>query len=658
MLAPIPWLKDYIDIKLSLKDLMWRLTEVGATTEASHETESERVLDVEVTPNRPDWLSIVGIAREIAAIQGTKIKFPKIPEIPTKKSNLPISVAVDSSLCPRYTAISIAGVTVRPSPKWLKLKLKLVGLRPINNLVDITNFVMFELGVPVHVFDYDKLESKKLSMQKAAGGETFTSVDGISYKLPKDAIIIKDGNRVVDLCGLKGGENTGISESTKNIFIHVPVYIPQLIRRTSRSLKLASEASYIYERGANAGGTVDTLERVVDLVLRLAGGTVAASLIDVRREKFEPWPLTLSLARLEKVLGPQIPAEKLVSILASLNLSPKKTKDKIVCTIPTYRGDLKIEEDLIEEVARIYGYNKFPKTLPVGETAKEKIPYYFDDSFHLELKNLLTSAGYSEAATFSLVSEALLTKTMQKPQEHLKLSNPVSLDFEYLRRSLFPNLLTAVSLNASENDLKLFELGKVYLGSAEKPDEVYFISGIQKGSTFSELKGALDFLLTRANVKDYTYNQDDGANQIWHPFKSGVVTAGSKTIGTYGAINPRVLDGLGIKEEVFAFELDVAALVSAIRPKTYKSIPKYPAQIEDITLTLPARTKIGEVVKFVPSITNYVSRVELVDTFENAYTFRVWYQNPKKTMTDDEVAKEREKILKELGQKFGASVKN
>ena len=201
MLAPISWLKDYVDIKLSLKDLMWRLTEVGLTTEAFHDTEGEKVLDVEVTPNRPDWLSIMGIAREIAAIEESKVKYPKIPNLSTKKASLPISVSVDSSLCPRYTGVSVADVKVKPSPDWLKNKLKLVGLRPINNLVDITNFVMFELGVPIHVFDYDKFENRKLIMQKAQGGETFTSVDGLTYELPKDTIIIKDGPRVIDLCG-------------------------------------------------------------------------------------------------------------------------------------------------------------------------------------------------------------------------------------------------------------------------------------------------------------------------------------------------------------------------------------------------------------------------------------------------------------------------
>lgn len=658
MIAPINWLKDYVAISFPLKDLMWRMTEVGMTTEAYHETEGETVLDIEVTPNRPDWLCLLGIAREIAAIQGSKIKTPEIKSLPSKKADLPISVSTDFSLCPRYSAVLVSGVSVKESPQWLKDRLKLVGLRPINNLVDITNFVMFELGVPIHVFDYGKFENKKLIMKRAAGGESFTSVDGLTYELPKNTIIIKDGEKVIDLCGLKGGEATGVSENTKNIFIHVPIYTPQMIRRTSQSLKLSSEASYIYERGANAGGTIDSLKRVVELTLKLAGGQVASDLIDIKNEKFEEKKLKLNLARLEKVLGLKIPNEKVISILASLNLTPKKGVTEVECRIPSYRGDLKIEEDLIEEVARIYGYNKFPKTLPIGETPKEKIPYFFDDSFHLTLKGLLAASGFNEVLTYSLISEDVLAATKQRKENYIKLSNPVSLDFEYLRRSLVPNLLAAIRLNPNEKKLKLFELGKVYLGSAEKADETYFVSGIQKGENFSDAKGVLDYLFARLNLGNNITYEAEESNALWHPFKSGSISVGQKTIGLFGAINPLVLDSLGIKDEVFAFELDIAAFTASLKPRVYQPIPKYPAQIEDMTLSFPERTKIGEVINAAKEISRLVSHIELVDTYGNSYTFRLWYQDPKKTLTDEEVQIERKKILKELTRKFGAGFKD
>lgn len=656
MLAPISWLKDYVDIKLDLKNLMWRMTEVGLTTEGYHETEGEKVLDVEVTPNRPDWLSILGIAREIAAVQGSKVSPPVLQDIPTKKGDLPISVSIDPVLCPRYTAVAVKNVTVAPSPEWLQKKLKLVGLRPINNLVDITNYIMFELGVPIHVFDYDKFQNNKLIMQKAVGGEKFTSVDGISYELPKNTIIIKDGERVIDLCGLKGGANTGISDTTTNIFIHIPIYAPQMIRRTSQALKLSSEASYIYERGANAGGTLDSLKRVIALVLELGGGEIASNVTDVKREKFQPWRLELNLKNLEKVLGIKISDDKIVKILSTLNLSPTKAKAKIVCTIPTYRGDLKLEEDLIEEVARIYGYNNFPKTLPVGETPKEKIPYYFDNNFQIFTKNLLSSAGYTEVMTYSLISEDLISSIKGKIDGYIRLSNPVSIDFQYLRSSLVPNLLTALKTNPSKVSVKLFEIGKVYKGPPEKAIEPYLVSGITRATNFIDFKGSIDFLLKRINLDSYEIEEVTGSDNLWHPFKSATVSVGTIVVGTFGQINPLVCESLDIDDEVFAFEFDLAAFERFAKDKVYKSISKYPAQIEDITLTFPEKTEIGKVMSFVLEESNYVSKIELVDTYQKSFTFRIWYQNTNKTLTNEEVEKERDKILRELKQKFGASI--
>ncbi len=366
MLAPLSWLKEYVDITLTPKELGEKLTEVGLGCEKIIKTSDDIIFELEITPNRPDCLSIIGIAREIAAIENKKIKFPELKNFLKPIKSLPLIIKTDSSINPRFTGIIISGIKVKESPKWLKDRLVKMNQRSINNIVDITNYVMLELGNPIHAFDYDKIIDKTMTVSQAKGGEKFESVDDITYHLPKDAVIISDKEKIIDLCGIKGGKNSGTYEETINILIRVPVEISNLVRRTSQALGLRSDASSIFERGVNANGTIDTLKRTVDLVLELSGGEVASDLYDIKVQDFKPWKLKLRIDRLNQILGITIPTGKILKILESLNLSPVLTKRIIEATIPTYRNDLKIEEDLIEEVARIYGYNNFPKTLPNG----------------------------------------------------------------------------------------------------------------------------------------------------------------------------------------------------------------------------------------------------------------------------------------------------
>ena len=657
MRVPISWLKDYTNIKLNLPDLMWKMTEAGLTCESYEKVGSNIVLNVEVTPNRPDWLSITGIAREITAIQNSKIKLPEIKDLPVKKSNLPIKVSNDYKLCPRYSGITISGVKVKPSPSWLQERLKLVGLRPINNLVDITNYVMFELGNPIHVFDYDKFTPSAISLCLSKSGEKFVSVDEKNYVLPKNAIIFKNKNRVVDLCGIKGGLNSGVSENTKNIFIHVAVYNGALIRRTSQALGLSSEASYIFERGANSGGTVDALTRTVNLVLELAGGQIASDLIDMKMAKFEPRELILSLNKLKKVLGIEIPEKDVLSTLGRLNLSPSKKGESIHCTIPTYRADLKIEEDLIEEVARIWGYNNFPKTLPTGSNTLIKVPFYYDRKFELKLKEILVASGYSETITLSLVSADSINQSRLNLDTHIKIANSVSREYEYLRTSLVPNLLSALKLNTQEKVLKLFEYGKIHLGPLDGRKELYKLTAIEKNTSFRSIKGTIDLLLDRLNISSIDIKQTLVTQGLLHPTKSGVIEIKEEELGRFGQIHPKVLDNFSIKEKIFVFELDVQTLRSLTTKRPFQNVPKYPAQIEDLTLVFPEKTRVGEVVNSIRMADKLISRVELKDIFKDAYTFRVWYQHPEKTLTDDEIRKLRKKILENLSKKFGVTIK-
>ncbi|OGM61136.1 phenylalanine--tRNA ligase subunit beta [Candidatus Woesebacteria bacterium RIFCSPLOWO2_01_FULL_37_19] len=656
MKAPIPWLKEYVEIKLPLNDLMWKMTEIGLTTESYQTIEGEKVLEVEVTPNRPDWLSILGIAREIAIIEKLKVKLPKLSDIPEPSSKLPLKININSKLVGRYTGITIANVKVKAAPLWMQKRLILMGLRPINNLVDITNYCMYELGIPIHVFDYDKFKSSNLKLELSKGGEKFISVDEISYPLPPDTLIIKDGDRVIDLCGIKGGLNTGISNSTKNIYIHVPIYSPTVIRKTSLALKLASDASYIYERGPDRGGNLNTLKRVVALVLEFAGGKVASEIIDLKDKEYSPAKISVSLNKLESVLGFKLEWDEIIDILSDLNLSPQKMGEGLSLTIPTYRGDLKIEEDIVEEVARIHGYNNFPKTLPTGTIAKEKIAYYFNPKFQNHLKTLMYGVGFSEIQTLSLTSREQLIKSQLNLENHIKIANPVSLEYEYFRSSLVPNLLDSIKLNSLLKKLKLFELNKVYFGPPDKHRELYKLAAIQSAGSFREFKGVIDLILEKLNIDNFDIKDSLVEKSIWHPTKSAVIEAGDTPIGTFGEIHPKVLQNFQIKNRLWAFEAEVLSLEYLSYDPIFEQPNKYPPQIEDVTLEIKKGIKIRDVISSIKISSKLVSSVELVDIYNENYTFRIYYQAPEKTLDNVEVEKIRTNILKILMKKFGITI--
>ncbi len=629
MIAPLSWLKEYVNITLSPKTLGERLTEVGLGTERISKVDEDTIFEFEITPNRPDLLSIIGIAREIAAIERkniksaswrTQIKFLKPQE------SLPLTINADPKINPRFTGIILDGITVKESPAWLKKRLEKVGLRPINNIVDITNYVMLELGNPLHAFDYQKIKGHVLNVVQANGGEEFKSVAEIIYPLPKGAIVIRDSEKIIDLCGIKGGFNSQISNETKTIFIRVPIEVSTLIRKTSQSLGLRSEASSIFERGVNSGGTIDALKRCIELVLELAGGAIKSELYDLKKSDFAPWKLKLRLDRLSKILGINIAEKNVLSILDSLNLSPKKAVDKnlIEVTVPTYRNDLKIEEDLIEEVARLYGYNKFPKTLPSGQISTKQIPYFKDYKLEEKVKNIFISCGFSEIYTYSLVSESDILGAGFNPENILRIDNPVSRDFEYLRPTLKIGLKKAFIQNKPNFEkVNLFELGKVYLGkSLDNATEEYFLSGISNSKTFFEIKGLLEELFSQLGIAD------DPSEFIQS------------------------------EDDIVVFELSFSKLLKKINlNKTFVSIPKYPPVFEDLSVVIDRQASIGELIKSIKEQSGKIINVFLLSQFEKTKTFHIVYQDKNGNLSNEEVSKIREKILKTLKSKFGATQK-
>lgn len=628
---------------------MWKMTEVGLTCESYEEVDGEKILDVEVTPNRPDWISITGITREIATAQNSKFTLPKIPEIPRPTANLPIKVNFKTSLTGGYAGITVHGVQVKDSPEWMADRLIAVGLRPINNLVDITNYAMFELGIPIHVFDYDKFLTKDLTMTLSKGGEEFESVDELKYKLPADTLIIKDKDRVIDLCGIKGGANTGISKDTKNIFIHVPVYDGAYIRKTSQLLKLKSDASYIYERGPNALGVGLTLKRVVSLVLELAGGQVALKPIVNIDKKLKPSVIDINPKEVKNILGQDITKTKIIEILEHLEFGVKQSGDILKCTSPYFRSDVKIKEDVFEEIARIYGYNNFDRALPESGTTPSKIPYLYNREFELKLKDIFCMGGFFEMSSGALTSETNIKNAQLNPDIHIRIANPVSQEYEYLRTSLVPGLIAAEKLNTDEV-VNLFEYGKIYQGPVDNAREPYKISAITKAG-FEKIKGLADFILQRLNIDSIEIKPFALTSGLWHPTRAGVFEKDGEEIGVCGEINTKVLRNYQIKEPLFALEFDAAALMKFETKYTFKSIPKYPAQIEDLTLNLEEGMEVGKIIAGAKSV-KFVEDVKFVEAYKNSVTLRIYYSNPGKTLDDSEVGEIRKALTKKLKEKF------
>lgn len=620
MLVPLSLIKDYVKITLPENKLVEKLTEVGLGVENIEKVDGDSILDLEVTPNRPDWLSLIGVAREIASIENSKIILPKIPEIEKPKKILPLKIKTDYKINPRFTGIIIANVKVGESPQWLKKRLNQIGQRPINNIVDITNFVMYEMGNPLHAFDYDKIEGAQMSVDLTKEGEIFESVDSITYRLPKGAVVIRDSKKIIDLCGIKGGKNSGTYETTKNIFIRVPVEVPKLIRATSAKLGLRSNASSIFEKAVDGGNILNTIKRGAQLILEIAGGEVASEIYDLKEKDFLPWTVKVELEKIEKHLGFKISEKEILDILSRLNLDPKIKGDILLTSVPTYRNDLQISEDIIEEVARLYGYNRIPRKLPSGQIPVEKIEYFKDYALEEKAKQILWASGFSEIKSYSLVSETDIEQLHLNSKEILRVDNPVSREFEYLRPSLKIGLLNGLSENEKfAKEINLFELGKIYKNKDREVSEEYFLSAVTNSLSFAKLKGVIEKIFSEFGIKK------DVSNLI------------------------EILDR-GLLFEMNFSEIEEKADTK----KIYKPIPKYPPVIEDLSIKVDESIKTGDILEIIRKQSPLIKSVSLLDEFENAKTFHIIYQDREKNLTREDVAKIRKHILKTLQEKFSA----
>lgn len=649
LLIPDNWLREFLKTDATNREVAKYLSLCGPSVEKITKTENGDVYSIEVTTNRIDTASVYGIAREASAILPRFNKKAKLASLETK-SNYKfvgkvkyLNTDIDSKLCPRFTAVLIKNVKLAESSSIVKERLMASGIRPINNVVDISNYMMLEMGQPVHTFDYDKIKRHLMVLRESKKGEKITTLDDQSHILSGGDIVIEDASeKLIDLCGIMGGILSAVDENTKNVLLFVQNYNPAYIRNTSMKLAKRSEAAMLFEKGIDAQLVKAGILRAVDMFIKLTKGIPEKEILDLYPNPYKETAVSLSLEEINKKLGIEIAKKDILVILSPLGFNPSWEKNTLRVEIPSFRAnDINIPEDIIEEIARIYGYHNLPPKLMSGAIPDKPKDSYFP--FEDNVKNILKGYGGCEVYTLSLVSKE---KTFK---ESLKLKNPLGPESEYLRGALIYSLKEAAEENLRDKEpFHLFEIANVYIPkSKDLPDEKVTLAGIFANTNYREAKGIIESLLSELNIKA-EYVQEELKDFI--PGQRVAIKINGRSIGQFGNLE---------NENLIYYEFDMDTLKSMSNSlKRFISIPQYPPQIEDITLSFPKKTRIGDVIALFTDHCPLITNVELRDIYKDNYTFRIWYQDPSKNLTDAEVAVVRNKILATVKQKFGGILKS
>lgn len=648
ILIPNEWLGNFLKTKAAPKKIAEYLSLSGPSVEKVTKEKGSDIYHIEITTNRVDSASVYGIAREAYAIlprfnvKTSLVKPTKNPKLNFVKKASYLDAKVDKNLCYRFTAVLVKNVKIKDSPNWMKERLSWVGVNPKNSVIDISNYVMHEIGQPVHTFDYDKIREAKMILRESKKGEKLTTLDDETYELPGGDIVIEDGDkRLIDLAGIMGGKNSAVDENTKNVLLFVQTYNPVNIRKTSMSLPKRTEAAVLFEKGLDTENVTLGIGRGIELFEKLTDGKAEKEILDVYPNPYKPKRVNAKLKFINDVLGVDVKKSEITNILQNLGFEVDWKKDELTAYVPSFRAqDIDIAEDLIEEIARIYGYHSLPSKLMEGKLPEKPESSPFD--FEIMAKRILKGFGGNEVYTLSLV-----------PKEYtegnaLKLLNPLGKGSEYLRTSLIPSLVTAAKDNSGEKDpFFLFEMSNIYLPRKKNlPQEKMMLGIICANFEYRKAKGVVEALMSSLNIS-VKYESEDTKHFV--PSKRLVLKTKNGILGQFG-----VLEQNGL----IYFGAPMTKLKDAyVEIKPYIPVPKYPAQIEDVTLVLPEKTKVGEVILTIKSSSKEVKKVQLRDIFKNGHTFRIWYRDPKKTLTNSEVEKIRKNILSSLSKNLGVRIK-
>ncbi|OAG28149.1 phenylalanine--tRNA ligase subunit beta [Thermodesulfatator autotrophicus] len=647
----------------------------------------EPILEVAVTPNRGDCLSILGLAREVAALCETTFKKPELPRLPLgEEIFLETNVIIEvPELCYRYAGRLIKNVEVKESPFEIQKKLWLCGLRPINNVVDVTNYVLLERGQPLHAFDFDLLEGRRIIVRLAREGEKILTLDGVERKLDSKTMVIADAVRPVAIAGIMGGEETAVTEKTKNVFLEAAWFNPSSIRLTSQRLRLSSDSSYRFERGIDPEGVIPGLEQAAQMIKEFTGGEIISGRIDEYPKPYVPREISLSQKKLSLYLKIDLEPEKVTHILERVQVKVEKGIDGFICTPPSYRHDIALPEDLIEEVARLYGYDRLPVSVPKAEIAG-KPPSKFE-KVAAKTRYFMTALGLYEVINYSFISPKfleLLGFSSEDPRANpLKLANPLSEEQSVMRTTLVPGLLQTAQTNIFREHptVKVFELGRVFFPKegSSLPDEKYRLAGVLTGEAsplscfrserkfdIFDVKGILETFFNELGLKGVSFKPGSEEPFLW-PALSLTVKLSDKNIGFLGALRPGILEKLDISQEIFLFELDFDVLIEkASFEKKFVPLPKFPATSRDLALLLPDGVPVAEILAFVADKEiPYLEKVSVIDVYKGkgipegkkSLTLRFVYRASSRTLTDEEVNEIQEKVTQDILKQFQATLR-
>jgi len=685
MIVSLNWLTDYVNVDVSPDKLAERLSLSGLNHEGTERVGDDIAIDLEVTSNRPDCLGHIGVAREIAVLWDQKLKIPA-PE--PKESSPPVDdlvkVRIDCpDLCYRYTARVIRGIKMGPSPDWLANRLRSVGIAVINNVVDITNYVLMECGQPLHAFDFAKLAGGEIIVREAIRGEQFLAIDHKTYELEPGTCVIADAKTAVALGGVMGGADTEIADNTTDLLIEAAEFDPLSIRTTARNLVLHSPSSYRFERGVDPEGIDRASRRACEMILDLAGGELAEGVVDVGREIPQRKPVVLRLAQLERILGIEIPHNEVRRILTGLGCHEHtitgeglieevadmvgihvEIADSVAVTPPSWRRDLTREIDLVEEVGRIYGYDKVPEDVSVPMVPSHRSD---QDRVLAKVRHVLTSAGFDEAVTASVVSEDASTAfSPWTDAEPIRTNTPMLRGADRLRRSLVPSLLLSRHTNEALANpvIELFETAKTYLPGAGKMPSEQWMVGVTSGGDFHYLKGAIEALIAALDP-GARLEAVDTQQELLDAVKSCELKINGRTCGYLGEVNPAVLKRFGLRTPATVAELRLSVLEDCAQliPQHTDQSP-FPAIVHDLNLIVDEPVRWSRIAATVRSAAgDCLENVDYQETYRDTQKdgagkkrllLTVTLRSAERTLTSEEAEGIRDNVVRACNKHHGA----
>jgi phenylalanyl-tRNA synthetase beta chain len=683
MKLPLSWLKDYIDLSHSAEEIAEVLTLAGIEVDAIEKTVSDTIFAISLTPNLGHCLSIIGLCRELAALLDTKIK-RRLIQFEEKKGDLTakaISVELqDKEACPHYSCRRVRGVSIGPSPDWLKQRLEACGMRSVNNAVDVGNFVMLESGQPLHLFDYQSLKGKKLSIHRSQRPQTLKTLDEIVREIPEGTLLISDTEKPVAIAGVMGSYDSSVTDQTSDILIESAYFAPAVIRKAIKTLGLRTEGAMRHERGIDPQDTLSALDRCAQLLVQVAGGEVCEGVVDVLAKPFTLSVLECRPSRVNQLLGTHLSQNEVGSLLKRLEMEIlQEGVDCLTLSIPSYRHDLRSEIDLIEEVGRIYGFNHIPQKAPrySSSTLPDAPVFVFEE----EMRKQLLAQGLQECLTCDLISpklSALTAEKIQGAQAQISVLHPASIDQSILRTSLLPGLLQVVKLNLDQQNqsLSLFEVGHIHFkqGSTYYQQSAaaivlsggaapyHFISK-ERRVDFFDLKGRTEALLSSLRLSGATF--EPSHLRTFHPYRQARIKQEEICIGFLGEVHPEHLNDLGIDQPLYFAELNLHDLYPLFEKQrlAFKTtpLPTFPGSTCDWTVTLAETIPVAAVFQAIQVLASpLLAQVELIDLYKSEEigkdkknaTFRFFYRDLRKTVESEEVKKEHFRLIEQIEQKL------